>query len=194
MANVYRLLQRQLLGHKEERKGPTILCIQSVMSTTVYFILHCMFKKKKIKLKLSCCFFSAFQMWTSYVPATSEFPMIPINISDSDGAYNVLDWQRVATRIMFSHFFRLRQVLGAVVSQCRYLQIPIGNMDSDPTLYGCDVLYARQLMKHGFSLWCSPTERPDLGGKEADDNRSVVLFILHLILESSIFPYMSSLI
>jgi DNA polymerase epsilon subunit 1 len=25
--------------------------------------------------------------------------------------------------------------------------------------------------KHNFLLWCSPTERPDLGGREADDNR-----------------------
>ena len=32
LPNVYRLIQRQLQSHKEERKGPTILCVQSVMS------------------------------------------------------------------------------------------------------------------------------------------------------------------
>ena len=29
----------------------------------------------------------------------------------------------------------------------------------------------RHLRKQNFVLWCSPTEKPDLGGKEADDNR-----------------------
>jgi hypothetical protein len=44
-------------------------------------------------------------------------------------------------------------------------------MPADPTVFGADVFYARHLVKHNFVLWCSSLERPDLGGRETDDNR-----------------------
>ncbi|VVD01009.1 unnamed protein product [Leptidea sinapis] len=55
----------------------------------------------------------------------------------------------------------------------KYLGIPVGNMPADPTLFGADLFYARHLLKHNFVLWCSSLERPDLGGREIDDNRLV---------------------
>ena len=63
--------------------------------------------------------------------------------------------------------------LQAMLEQCRYFHIPVGNMPKDTTLFGCDLFFARHLQKHNHLLWVSTTERPDLGGKEADDNRSV---------------------
>ena len=57
------------------------------------------------------------------------------------------------------------------MEQCRYLHIPLGNMPKDITLFGCDLFFARHLKKHNHILWTSTSERPDLGGKEADDNR-----------------------
>lgn len=51
--------------------------------------------------------------------------------------------------------------------------MPVGNVPSDPTLFAGDLFYARHLQKHNHLLWMSPTDRPDLGGKEDDDNRSV---------------------
>ncbi len=60
-----------------------------------------------------------------------------------------------------------------MLEQCRYFHVPVGNMPRDTTLFGCDLFFARHLQKHNHLLWCSPTERPDHGGKEADDNRSV---------------------
>lgn len=44
-------------------------------------------------------------------------------------------------------------------------------MPADPVMFGADLFYARLLQKHNFVLWTSPTSRPDLGGREADDNR-----------------------
>ena len=35
----------------------------------------------------------------------------------------------------------------------------------------CDVFFARLLKKHNHVLWVSANSRPDLGGKEEDDNR-----------------------
>jgi len=58
-----------------------------------------------------------------------------------------------------------------MLEQCRYFHVPLGNLPKDTTLFGCDLFYARHLQKHNHVLWCSPTDRPDLGGKEADDNR-----------------------
>ena len=58
-----------------------------------------------------------------------------------------------------------------MIEQCRYLHIPVGNFPKDITMFGCDIFFARHLNKHNHILWSSPTERPDLGGKEADDNR-----------------------
>lgn len=44
-------------------------------------------------------------------------------------------------------------------------------MPADPTLFGADLFFARHLLKHNFVLWCSNADRPDLGGRETDDNR-----------------------
>jgi len=60
-----------------------------------------------------------------------------------------------------------------MLENSRYLHIPVGNFPKDSTMHGCDVFYARHLNRHNHVLWCSNTERPDLGGKEADDNRWV---------------------
>ena len=57
------------------------------------------------------------------------------------------------------------------MEQCRYFHVPVGNLPKDTTSFGADLFYARHLRKQNFVLWCSPTEKPDLGGKEADDNR-----------------------
>ena len=92
---------------------------------------------------------------------------------DPDGLYNVLDWQRVGSRTCLRHFIRLRSVLETNLEQCRYFHIPLGNLPSDANLFGSDLFFARHLIRNNCVLWCSPTERPDLGGKEADDNRLV---------------------
>ena len=57
--------------------------------------------------------------------------------------------------------------------RCRYLHVPLGNFPSDPSAFGADLFFARHLHKHNHLLWLSPLDRPDLGGKEADDSRLV---------------------
>ena len=53
----------------------------------------------------------------------------------------------------------------------KYFHIPLGNVPPDYTMLGCDLFLARLLNKHNHLMWISPSQRPDLGGKEADDNR-----------------------
>lgn len=59
----------------------------------------------------------------------------------------------------------------AQVEHARYCHIPLGNISGDAATFATDVFYARNLEKNNHVLWLSPGERPDLGGKEEDDNR-----------------------
>lgn len=52
--------------------------------------------------------------------------------------------------------------------------MPVGNLPEDISIFGSDLFLARHLRKHNHLLWLSPTARPDLGGKEADDSRLVM--------------------
>lgn len=56
----------------------------------------------------------------------------------------------------------------------RYYHLPVGNLPQDVSTFGSDLFLARHLKKHNHLLWLSPTSRPDLGGKEADDSRLVM--------------------
>ncbi|GFN92310.1 DNA polymerase epsilon catalytic subunit a [Plakobranchus ocellatus] len=101
------------------------------------------------------------------VPELSQFPLVPIHVWDNPTLYNVLDWQRVGSRRMLQHYLNST----IYVQQARYLHVPVGNVPSDMALFGCDLFLARLAIKHSHILWASPSHRPDLGGKEADDNR-----------------------
>lgn len=71
----------------------------------------------------------------------------------------------------------LCSILMTVLSlSSRYYHIPIGNLPDDISTFGSDLFFSRHLRRHNHLLWLSPTARPDLGGKEADDNRLVMEF------------------
>jgi len=106
------------------------------------------------------------------MPELGEFPIVTIHgLGANDNLYSTLDWQRVGARFMVRHFLAIEKVLAVSIEQCRYFHLPIGNMPMDTTLFGADLFYARHLVKNNFVLWCSSTDRPDLGGMEGEDNR-----------------------
>lgn len=141
---VYRHISHLLAAFSSEKKGPALLCVQAGIS------LH--------KLNMT-------------IPAASDFPQTQIFIVDDASLLTGLDWQRNGTKSMLRHLFNLNNVVDLMLEQCRYYKLPIGNMPADPIMFGADIFYARLLQKHNFVLWASPTSRPDLGGREADDNR-----------------------
>ncbi|XP_038207055.1 DNA polymerase epsilon catalytic subunit 1 [Zerene cesonia] len=143
---VYRGLQRALLRYRDEKCGPTVLALQTSWSTAALLAL---------------------------MPGLSDFPLVPLHVRDVETLYNSLEWQRIGARAIVRHYLNLDSVLNLTIEQCRYFHVPIGNMPADPTLFGADLFYARHLIKHNFVLWCSNLERPDLGGREIDDNRLV---------------------
>ncbi|XP_045485974.1 DNA polymerase epsilon catalytic subunit 1 [Pieris rapae] len=143
---IYRGIQRALQRYRDEKFGPTVLALQTALSPAAL---------------------------TSLMPGLSDFPLVPLHIRDVESLYNTLEWQRIGARAIVRHYLNLDSVINLTIEQCRYFHVPIGNMPADPTLFGADLFYARHLIKHNFVLWCSNLERPDLGGREIDDNRLV---------------------
>ncbi|XP_061721749.1 DNA polymerase epsilon catalytic subunit 1 [Cydia pomonella] len=143
---VYRRIGRALQRYREEHPGPTLIALQTLHSVPALLAL---------------------------VPGLSEFPLVPLHVRDVETLYNTLEWQRVGARTIVRHYLNLDSVLTLTAEQCRYFHVPLGNLPPDPTLFGADLFYARHLIKHNFVLWASNLERPDLGGRETDDNRLV---------------------
>uniref|UniRef100_A0A182VPQ9 DNA polymerase epsilon catalytic subunit n=1 Tax=Anopheles minimus TaxID=112268 RepID=A0A182VPQ9_9DIPT len=146
---VYQRLTRALTAYRDEKRGPTFLCLQTALG------LH------KLNQNLPICL---------------EFPEVSIHIADDAALLSGLDWQRHGVRSMIRHFLNLNRVLQMMLEQCLYFQLPLGNMPPDTVLFGADLFYARLLQRHNFVLWCSTGPRPDLGGREADDSRLLAEF------------------
>ncbi|XP_019956457.2 DNA polymerase epsilon catalytic subunit A [Paralichthys olivaceus] len=143
---IYRALQRILLNYKEERRGPTLIAVQSNWEL---------------------------RRLAAGMPVLEEFPVVPVHVVD-EISYNVLDWQRHGARRMIRHYLNLDSCLSQAFDMARYYHLPVGNLPQDVSIFGSDLFLARHLRKHNHLLWLSPTARPDLGGKEADDSRLVM--------------------
>lgn len=149
MSEVVKYLTKALMEYKQEKKGPTVICMQTMMHPG---------------------------RMSQVIPIITGFPQIPIHITDDAALLSGLDWQRFGARSMIRHFLNLNKVIDLMLEQCRYFNLPIGNMPKDTMLFGADLFYSRLLQKHNFVLWWSSTNRPDLGGREADDNRLLAEF------------------
>jgi len=110
------------------------------------------------------------------MPLLNEFPLISMHVRDPGDLYNTLEWQKIGAKMMIRHYLNSQQIIEFMSEQCRFFYAPIGNIPADPTLFGADLFYARHLHRNNFVLWCSSTEKPDLGGSENDDNRLLTDF------------------
>lgn len=140
---VYRYIQRALSSYQQEKKGPTIICVQAAIPLNLL---------------------------NQAIPTLLDFPQTQIHISDDASLLAGMEWQRNGVKTMVRHFLNHRRVFDLMLEQCRYFHLPIGNMPADTVMFGADVFYARNLQKHNFVLWWSSSHRPDLGGSETDDN------------------------
>ncbi|KZC07383.1 PREDICTED: DNA polymerase epsilon catalytic subunit A [Dufourea novaeangliae] len=144
-----RLLQAALTVYKNEGHGATIVITQTAIDKTALI---------------------------TQMPLLNDFPLIDTHVQDIENLYSTLEWQKVAATIMIRHYFKSQQIIELMTEQCRFFYVPIGNIPADPTVFAADLFYARHLQKNNFVLWCSPTEKPDLGGSENDDNRLLTDF------------------
>jgi DNA polymerase epsilon subunit 1 len=146
LRRAYRGIQRLLGEYKDARRGPTVILIQSPIGGPLL---------------------------TQAIPTLEDFPSVLVPHLDSDGRYPVLDWQRVAAKRMVQQFLNTPSWLHNQLEQARYAHIPLGNLSKDPSLSITDVFFARHLLRHNHILWVSPSDKPDLGGREDDDYRLI---------------------
>ncbi|EFN67414.1 DNA polymerase epsilon catalytic subunit A [Camponotus floridanus] len=146
---VCRTLQAALTTYKNEGHGATIIINQTALDRT---------------------------MLTTEMPLLNEFPLVNTHVRDVENLYGTLEWQKIGAKMMVRHYLKSQQIVELMAEQCRFFHAPIGNIPADPTLFGADLFYARHLHRNNFVLWCSPTEKPDLGGSENDDNRLLTDF------------------
>ncbi|EGI59695.1 PREDICTED: DNA polymerase epsilon catalytic subunit A [Acromyrmex echinatior] len=147
--HVCRTLQTALTTYKNEKHGATIIINQTALDKTVL---------------------------TTEMPLLNDFPLISTHVRDVENLYSTLEWQKIGAKMMISHYLKSQQIVELIAEQCRYFHAPIGNIPADTSLFGADLFYARNLYRNNFVLWCSPTEKPDLGGSENDDNRLLTDF------------------
>ncbi|CAG9765603.1 unnamed protein product [Ceutorhynchus assimilis] len=144
MNQVYKLLSKYLQTYKDEKKGPTLLAIQSTMDV---------------------------QLLQTSINTFGEFPQAQIFVRDNPDLYNVIDWQKIGAKALVRHYLNSESSLDVMIEQSRYFHIPVGNLPEDTALFGADLFYARHLVKANHVLWCSPYDKPDLGGSEETDTR-----------------------
>lgn len=138
-----RALQRALNEYRDERRGPTAILVQTPRQLAVF---------------------------ASHLRIINEFPCVAIPSRKVDNMYPALAWQRMAGRRLVSSFLEARDWLVDRLNFARYSNVPLGNIESDSVSFLSDLFYARALERNDVVQWYSSTERPDLGGREDDDN------------------------
>uniref|UniRef100_A0AC34GQD3 DNA polymerase epsilon catalytic subunit n=1 Tax=Panagrolaimus sp. ES5 TaxID=591445 RepID=A0AC34GQD3_9BILA len=105
------------------------------------------------------------------IPTMKDFPYVQIRVSEPSNLMNALDWGNQMVKRIVHHFMNSFTYLGDYLAIAHYAGIPVGNLPEDSLSLALDIMYARDLQQHNHILWASKNNRPDFGGKEADDLR-----------------------
>ncbi|RUS33948.1 DNA directed, epsilon, isoform CRA_a [Jimgerdemannia flammicorona] len=138
-----RAIQGTVSQYKDARKGPTVLIVHSPRP------FHALVQNASILV---------------------EFPNISIPSHKSDNRFNALDWIRPVARRMIIQFLDVGNWITGKLQLARYANVPFCNIQNDSYLHLADIFFARRLMKHDMVLWWSASAKPDLGGREEDEN------------------------
>ncbi|KAG0052419.1 DNA polymerase epsilon catalytic subunit [Gryganskiella cystojenkinii] len=143
--SAYRGISKCLSKYQDERRGATAV------------ILHTPKTKQKMLESMSIL---------------SEFPLISMPSSKRTKPFQALAWQTNATRRMLAQFLTVGGWVTEQIALSRYSDIPLCNIEQDSPIFVTDILLARRLQRHDMLLWWSPSSKPDLGGREDDENLS----------------------
>ncbi|KAF9208588.1 DNA polymerase epsilon catalytic subunit [Haplosporangium sp. Z 27] len=138
-------LAKCLSKYQDERRGPTAV------------ILHSPRTKQKL---------------LENIGILGDFPLVSMPCSKSVKPFQALAWQSNATKRMLAQFLTVGGWITEQVALARYANIPLCNIEQDSPIFVTDVWLARQLVRHDMLLWWSPSSKPDLGGREDDENVS----------------------
>lgn len=104
------------------------------------------------------------------IAALAQYPVIMVQARKQDNTFEALSWKRQASYRMIQHYLRIAAFLRGRAELADRFDVPLGNLDRDPSLFLADLDFARRLVRADMLLWWSPSLRPDLGGREADAN------------------------
>ncbi len=105
------------------------------------------------------------------VPAAKQFPIVNVTSNPNDGNYLPIGWETRALTTAASRFAEMGAWLPKQLALAKFAGIPVGNVSlRDVHIQALDVLFGRELASNNYVLWASPTNAPDLGGAETDDN------------------------
>lgn len=142
---MYRALHAVMADYVESNRGPTVVLLQSQWAPA--------------RLAQS-------------LPIINNFPVVALGFNADENKYPALDWQRQAVRNMLMQAAFKDDKLATLVQYARYGGVPLCNLPGDVPLFLADLTFSRQLIKRNHVLWISPSRRPDLGGREDDDNHT----------------------
>ena len=105
----------------------------------------------------------------AHVPKLSRFPVLSMPKAKAYHSLDVFPWQTHVAQKMLQRYLMCGAWLDRSIALSDYYDIPIGHIDGDQPLILSDISFARRLIQQDIVLWWSPTERSDLGGREADN-------------------------
>ncbi|KAF8443966.1 hypothetical protein L210DRAFT_3759100 [Boletus edulis BED1] len=105
----------------------------------------------------------------THVPKLSRFPVLSMPRAKVYHSLDVFPWHTHVAQKMLRRYLMCGPWLDHSIALSDYYDIPIGHVDGDQPLVLSDISFARRLIQQDIVLWWSPTERPDLGGGEADN-------------------------
>ncbi|KAI8093391.1 uncharacterized protein BX664DRAFT_278331 [Halteromyces radiatus] len=144
--DAFKAINRVLTQIDDIKQGPTILAINSPRQASYL---------------------------TQKVPAINFFPYVTVPSLQQNNQFDALNWLNPVCKQMLAHYMHLGPWLDERFDQARYVNVPFCNIPNDPYLFMADILFAKQLMNNDMVLWWSSAPKPDLGGRENDENISV---------------------
>lgn len=132
---------------EENKKGPTLLSISSPRQ--IGFLIQ-------------------------KITTIAKFPYITTPSLQQDNQLNALNWLVPTCKRMLSHYMNLGDWLDEKINQARYTNVPFCNIPNDAYIFMADISFSRQLVSNDVVLWWSNSSKPDLGGRENDENISVI--------------------
>ena len=105
----------------------------------------------------------------AHIPKLARFPVLSMPKVKVHHTLDVFPWQTHVAQKMLYCYLNCGMWLDYTIALSDYYDVPIGHVDGDQPLVLSDISFARRLIQQDMVLWWSPTERPDLGGREADN-------------------------